>query len=546
MSGWQVVLGRVLDGEAISPEESAALQAALSDEHCWNLAREWMCFEFTLYGHGQDDSLADLSRDRLVARVILREKHQQLVTGSTSSMAAGDPVKVSTRLQGTGNPRHPGRRWTRGAVALVILVVVFAVLRPDISNRSYAGPTAQGDYRVLGVADPTRQRPVERGDRIVTGGQGARIELGRYCRLELDAHTEVTLRGVPHHEVVELHQGHLQAQITPDHGQFRVQTPLGPVTVRGTLFDATVEYPNGMPGDLSRSRAKRVVVTVGVSSGAVLCEFEDVPVLVEAGTRRVFTDEVENQTTSGHVLSSSGSTVTLSLEEGESATFHVGDNKLAQREAREVVEGDRVTITWVRDGGRRWVRDIEGQGQLDGTVTALEETWLEIETGGRRVKLRAPWRGGNPSDGGGPDRDVVRQLGQVRVGDEVTASWAMPEGKRVMDLRLRRAEDQTQTPVDSPPGLEGFRGILVGELVSKDLEKGALVFRMEKVQRVWKANRASNPEESKGKLITVDGISGRFLDVLRSLEAGTRIEVEAFQVQGKVLKFPGEWLRKAQ
>ena len=60
------------------------------------------------------------------------------------------------------------------------------------------------------------------------------------------------------------------------------------------------------------------------------------------------------------------------------------------------------------------------------------------------------------------------------------------------------------------------------------------------------ANKAPAPEKSVGKPLTVEGISGKFLDVLLVLEIGNRIEVEAFHVRGKTLKFPGEWLKKAE
>jgi hypothetical protein len=116
-------------------------------------------------------------------------------------------------------------------------------------------------------------------------------------------------------------------------------------------------------------------------------------------------------------------------------------------------------------------------------------------------------------------------------------------------LRPERETPRTESDdqaSEAPAGLNGFRGILIGELLSKDVEKGTLVFKMEKVQRVWKANKAPAPEKSVGKSLAVEGISGSFLDTLLVLKAGDRIEVEAFHVRGQTLKFPGEWLKKAE
>ena len=668
MTDWQETLGRVLTGETVSADEAAALQTALSDAELWEQARRWMEFELTLTGHSLDDAKHDLSRDRLLARVILREKHAELMVehARTAGHTEGEsPQPIAKRQEEsavvqTGHNNRARELWMPAVVVLAIVMIVASTFWPDSSSSSYAGPTAHGDYRVLGSADPTDHDPIERGDRIVSGGQGAGIELGSYCRLELDAYTELTVHGAPHREVVELHQGSLRAWITPEHGRFVVRTPLGPVTVEGTEFETTVEYPNGMPGDLSMNRTKRVVVTVAVVSGAVLCELGSEAILLQQGISRVFAAEAESPRTAGEVVSTGDATVTLKVKDGQTETFRIGENKLARHEASQLVKGDKISIAWVEENGQRWIRDIDGEGVLQGTIVAIGDAWLEIQSGQKKHKLRAPWRGGNPADGGGPDRDVVKKLSQFRVGNDVAVTWAMPEGKRVLDVRLTKPADLTKAPPElyglsgrvighlvskdveqgeltlkivevdkvwrnnkarnpksavgrtlkiegvfgkfldtlltlkendgvrievkhvhgdgltflgeglekveiekpkaenerpesentsdaaAPAGLQGFRGILIGKLVSKDVEQGTLVFKMEKVKRVWKANKAPAPEKSKGKLIRVEGISGKFLDTLLVLEIGTRIEVEAFQVRGQALKFPGEWLKKAE
>ena len=414
-------------------------------------------------------------------------------------------------------------------------------------------------------------------------------------------------------------------------------------------------------------RSKKVIVTVAVLSGSVFLELGretsllDLPHIV---TRKLCAAEVDSHKTAGEVISTSKSSVTVRSKGGEQSTFQIGENKLTVHEASQLTRGDKVIIVWVEERGKRWIRDIDGEGVLEGRVVGLGDAWLEVATAGSgKVKLRAPWRGGNPSDGGGPDREVVQKIGRVSMGDEVLVTWAMPEGKRVMDVRVRTKTDLTKAPselyglsgrvvgrlvakdvekgeltlkivkvdrvwpnnkarkpksaegrtlkidgvfgkfldvlltlkkndgvqievkhvrgdgltflgeelkrveieeepaaaerkgrgeepngdsAEAPAGLSGFRGILIGKLVGKDIENGTLVFQMEKVKRVWKANKAPAPEKSKGKQIRVEGISGKFLDTLLVLEIGTRIEVEAFHVRGKSLKFPGEWLKKAE
>ncbi|MFM7164657.1 MAG: hypothetical protein ACKO3T_05380 [Planctomycetaceae bacterium] len=96
-----------------------------------------------------------------------------------------------------------------------------------------------------------------------------------------------------------------------------------------------------------------------------------------------------------------------------------------------------------------------------------------------------------------------------------------------------------------PSGMQGFRGILKGQLISRDLEQGQLVFRASEVTRTWKENKASNTESCKGREFTVKRISGKWLDVLVTLKPGDRIEVEAFHNGGEHLDFVSEWLKKA-
>jgi hypothetical protein len=108
------------------------------------------------------------------------------------------------------------------------------------------------------------------------------------------------------------------------------------------------------------------------------------------------------------------------------------------------------------------------------------------------------------------------------------------------------ASDAPQDDSKFPPGLRGFRGILAGKLVSSDAEKGTLVFLATAVKRTWPQNKATNPASCVGKEIAVNGISGKWLDVLLALKKGDMLEVEAFHNRGEALDFVGEWLKKIE
>ncbi len=97
-----------------------------------------------------------------------------------------------------------------------------------------------------------------------------------------------------------------------------------------------------------------------------------------------------------------------------------------------------------------------------------------------------------------------------------------------------------------PAGLRGFRGILEGKVVRTDTEKGQLVFQATEVKRTWPKNTATNAASCQGRELTVNGIAGKWLDVLLVLKPGDKIEVEAFHNRGESLDFVQEWLKKVE
>ena len=100
------------------------------------------------------------------------------------------------------------------------------------------------------------------------------------------------------------------------------------------------------------------------------------------------------------------------------------------------------------------------------------------------------------------------------------------------------------TPDDLPDGIHKFNGMLVGRLAAKDVEKGTFVVQIDAVPRVWRNSKAENPRSVVGKTVEVDGVFGKFLDVLVVVKKGETIEFEARHDDGNRLTFPGEMLRK--
>jgi len=100
-----------------------------------------------------------------------------------------------------------------------------------------------------------------------------------------------------------------------------------------------------------------------------------------------------------------------------------------------------------------------------------------------------------------------------------------------------------------PAELNGFRGIMTGKLVEKGDK--AFVFEIQKIKKVWKANKAEQPEKAVGQKVTInfnkviEHHREKIMANYAAMSAGDSIEVEAFDEDGKFLSVK-ELLRKAE
>ena len=298
--------------------------------------------------------------------------------------------------------------------------------------------------------------------------------------------------------------------------------------------------------------ADNVIVTVAVLAGTVLCQLGEDSLLLESGSSHVFAGELEDRSVTGAVQEVTDFTVTLAAADGPVVFRAPKNNKLIVHEVGQLRAGDEVTIRYSEEEGRKFIRDIDGSGAVAGLVTARGDAWIEVKEGEKpAVRFRAPWRGGNPQDGGGPDRDIVRKIAAANVGSQVELTWAMPEGKRIVALQVReRGSASPETITDSgdlktvPAGMVGLHGRVIGRLVSVDAEQGSLTLEIVKVDRVWKNNKAKNPQSAEGRTLKVDGVFGKFLDVLLTLKPGDGVQIEVKHISGDGLTFLGEGLSK--
>jgi len=373
-------------------------------------------------------------------------------------------------------------------------------------------------------------------------------------------------------------------------------------------------------------QTRHVVVKVAVLAGAVMCQLGDAPVVLQQGSNRVFAGEKEDA--KGVVAAKTELSLTLKTASGREITFYVPKSKaLVVREVSQLNVGDEAAVIWIEEEGKKWIQDIIAKGVIEGVVTGLGDIWIEVKPKGKKaVRLIPPWLEATENRDGGLDREVLKKLGQTRVGDRVLVNWAMPEGQRVMALKVLERDDheederdvvkgviegvvtglgdqwievtaEGQDPVRMippwrdggldrevlkklgaarvgdqvsltwamiegkrvvdlkvlerdgnegtskdviPAGLRGFEGVLFGNMVEKNEKKGTFTLKVQKVGRVWKANRAERAEEAIGKSLPIElhGES-RLLDqhrkTLQTLNNDDLVEVEVFHLKDGVL-----------
>ena len=105
-----------------------------------------------------------------------------------------------------------------------------------------------------------------------------------------------------------------------------------------------------------------------------------------------------------------------------------------------------------------------------------------------------------------------------------------------------------EEPCSLPEGIRGSRGMMVGTLVSKT--ETTFVFKVEKIAKVSKGNKAENPACVVGKELTMalwpkSRLAEQHKKTLAGLKAGDRVSVEPFHFGGDTLSVVEE-LKKVE
>jgi len=198
--------------------------------------------------------------------------------------------------------------------------------------------------------------------------------------------------------------------------------------------------------------------------------------------------------------------------------------------ARRLRPGTKVEIAYVRDGGAMFIKRAEsaqhreGRGDdLEAVVRRLQERLQTMEK--QIVELREE------------NRHLRRRLEEKQT-DAKTSSQ-----RSALDEEVVTQERASGLP----DGMRGFRGMVRGTVVRKG--DGEFLLKVQKVLKVWKANKAENPQSAVGKILAIVlPREGRLLEqqrkTFRELKVGDQVVVEPFHYKGNALTVVEE-LRKA-
>lgn len=74
------------------------------------------------------------------------------------------------------------------------------------------------------------------------------------------------------------------------------------------------------------------------------------------------------------------------------------------------------------------------KGVSEGEIVSAEKGKLVLHTKDGNLLFMAHWHGGNPKDGGGPDKEMLGKLEHFKAGQKVKISWTWQERRRIESI----------------------------------------------------------------------------------------------------------------
>jgi hypothetical protein len=107
--------------------------------------------------------------------------------------------------------------------------------------------------------------------------------------------------------------------------------------------------------------------------------------------------------------------------------------------------GSAVSAQEKKDKKEKEKNPLEGKkGIAIGTLTDKGPAFIEVKAAGDEKGRRyvPQWVGGNPAQGGGPDKKMLKVFSELKVGSRVEVEWLFEERLRVLSVKvLKKTED---------------------------------------------------------------------------------------------------------
>lgn len=88
--------------------------------------------------------------------------------------------------------------------------------------------------------------------------------------------------------------------------------------------------------------------------------------------------------------------------------------------------------------------DAAEGGTVSGVLVKKDGATIFVKADGAEeaVKYRPRWKGGNPDQGGGFDKEIEEQIKKIPVTNRVRVTWVLEEGRRVTAIECLKPEDE--------------------------------------------------------------------------------------------------------
>jgi hypothetical protein len=136
-------------------------------------------------------------------------------------------------------------------------------------------------------------------------------------------------------------------------------------------------------------------------------------------------------------------------------------------------------------------KEEKKSGTVTGMLTAKGDNWIEVKADGEEKARRyvPHWVGGNPNQGGGPDKKMVEVIKGLNVGSRVRVEWEFEERPRVVKVDVLKASESKEEPKDAEK-----KGTVTGKLTAKDKNWIEVQADGEEKARRYTVYRGGTPE----------------------------------------------------